>query len=213
MSIEYPNLAGIATVDLIEKIGGGSFSASYINWSRTMHLLRDNAPGWLPELVTNADGGLLHRAPIGAYLLIRFVHIDGKTTPAVPQAIMNNKNNSIALEAITSRDVTDTQVRGICKAAALTFGLAYELWAKMPLESGYAEQENPEQALELEVTDEQLAVLQDRMEANGTDKEAFFAILKISKLSDIKTVSKYNQAINAQDKKDAKKKQHLEEVT
>jgi hypothetical protein len=140
---QYPNLAGIATDNLIEKIGGSGFQASYINWSRTMHLLREHAPGWLPETVPNGDGGLLHRAPVGAYLLIRFVHADGRTTPSVPQSIMDNKNNSIALERITSRDVTDTQVRGICKAAALLFGLAYELWAKMPLESGYAEQEKP----------------------------------------------------------------------
>ena len=140
---EYPNLAGVATENLIEKIGGGGFQASYINWSRTMHLLRAHAPGWLPELVHNADGGILHRAPVGAYLLIRFVHADGRTTPSVPQAIMDNKNNSIPLERVTSRDVTDTQVRGICKAAALLFGLAYELWAKMPLESGYAEQDKP----------------------------------------------------------------------
>lgn len=146
MSNEYPNLAGIATENLIEKIGGGGFQASYINWSRTMHLLRTHAPGWLPELVHNADGGILHRAPVGAYLLIRFVHADGRTTPAVPQAIMDTRNNSVALDKVTSRDVTDTQVRGICKAAALLFGLAYELWAKMPLESGYAEQEAPVEA-------------------------------------------------------------------
>lgn len=143
---EYPNLAGIATDNLIEKIGSNKFQASYINWSRTMHLLRTHAPGWLPELVHNAEGGILHRAPIGAYLLIRFVHADGRVTPAVPQAIMNNSNNSIALSDVTSRDVTDTQVRGICKAAALLFGLAYELWAKMPLESGYAEQVKPDEA-------------------------------------------------------------------
>jgi hypothetical protein len=57
---------------------------------------------------------------------------------------MDTRNNSVALENITSRDVTDTQVRGICKAAALLFGLAYELWAKMPLESGYAAEEKPQ---------------------------------------------------------------------
>ena len=35
---EIPNLAGVATKDLVETKGGGSFSASYINWSRTMNL-------------------------------------------------------------------------------------------------------------------------------------------------------------------------------
>lgn len=132
----FPNLAGVATADLVEKIGTGKFSASYINWSRTMQLLREGAPGWLPEMVPAPDGGILHQAPVGGYLLIRFVNGDQRT-PALPQAIMDTRNAAIPLERITARDITDTHRRGICMAAALTFGLAYELWAKLPLESGY----------------------------------------------------------------------------
>ena len=139
-----PNLAGIATDDLVEKIGGGSFSASYINWSRTMHLLRVHAPGWLPVLVHNVEGGILHRAPVGCYLLIKFQHVDGSETPPMPQAIMDSHNKAIALDRVTARDITDTHRRGLCMAAAMTFGLAYELWAKLPLESGYAEEAKPE---------------------------------------------------------------------
>jgi hypothetical protein len=137
---DIPNLAGIATADLVEKIGAGSFSASYINWSRTLHLLRTNAPGWLPELVPTRDGGILHEAPQGAFLLIRFRHTDGTVTPEVPQAIMDTRNAAIATAKVTARDITDTHRRGVCMAAALTFGLAYELWAKVALESGYGEQ-------------------------------------------------------------------------
>jgi len=137
---EYPNLAGTATKDLVENIGGGNFSASYINWSRTMHLLRTHAPGWLPVLTPNPEGHILHRAPVGCYLLIKFRHLDGSETPPMPQAIMDSRNNAIPLEKVTARDITDTHRRGICMAAAMTFGLAYELWAKMPLESGYAEE-------------------------------------------------------------------------
>ncbi len=140
---ELPNLAGVATQSLVETLGGGSFKASYINWARTVQLLREHAPGWLPELVRTGDGGLLHRAPVGAYLLIRFKHADGTVTTEVPQAIMDTKNNSVPLDKITARDVTDTHRRGVCMAAAFTFGLAYELWAKMPLETGYAVEEKP----------------------------------------------------------------------
>jgi len=140
MTTPIPNLAGIAHAELVESIGGGNFSASYINWSRTMHLLRTHAPGWLPEIVHASDGGILHRAPAGGFLLLRFVHPSGATTPAVPQAIMDSRNAAIGWDKITARDITDTHRRGICMAAALTFGLAYELWAKIPLESGYAEQ-------------------------------------------------------------------------
>lgn len=131
-----PNLAGIATANLVEKIGTGSFTASYINWSRTMNLLREHAPGWLPELVSGPDG-IVHSAPVGAYLLIRFKHVDGTVTPEVPQAIMDTRNAAIPREKVTARDITDTHRRGVCMAAAFTFGLAYELWAKIALESGY----------------------------------------------------------------------------
>lgn len=143
---EIPNLAGVATSDLVEKIGAGNFQASYINWSRTLQLLRTNAPGWMPELVQSAGGEVLHRAPAGGYLLIRFRHVDGTVTPEVPQAVMDNRNKAIAFDKIDARDLTDTHRRGVCMAAAMTFGLAYELWAKVTLESGYGEAANDEGA-------------------------------------------------------------------
>jgi pyruvate/2-oxoglutarate dehydrogenase complex dihydrolipoamide acyltransferase (E2) component len=138
---DLPNLAGVATKDLVESIGTGRFSASYINWSRTMNLLRQNAPGWMVDYEPNAEGELLHRAPVGGYLMIRFRHVDGTVTPALPQAVMDHKNNSIPYDKIAARDITDTQRRGMCMAAAMTFGLAYELWAKIALESGYGAEE------------------------------------------------------------------------
>lgn len=137
--MEIPNLAGVATKDLVEQIGSGSFKASYINWSRTMNLLRTHAPGWTASCITDASGSLLHKAPVGAYLMIQFVHTDGSETPAIPQAVMDHRNNAIPYEKISARDITDTQRRGTCMAAAFIFGLAYELWAKMPLESGYGD--------------------------------------------------------------------------
>lgn len=137
MPAELPRLGGVATKDLVETIGSGSFKAQYINWSRTMELLRQHAPGWMVETVFNADGELLHRAPVGAQLMLRFRHTDGTCTTEVPQAVMDHRNNSIPYEKITSRDITDTHRRGACLLAAFQFGLAYELWAKMPLESGY----------------------------------------------------------------------------
>jgi len=142
MPQELPNLAGVATKNLIEKIGSGSYSAEYINWSRTLKLLREYAPGWCIESVFNAEGGLVHRAPgNGGYLLLRFRHVDGTVTPEVPQAVMDNRNKAIIYDNISARDVTDTHRRGACLAAAMTFGLAYELWAKLPLESGYADEQ------------------------------------------------------------------------
>lgn len=136
---DIPNLAGVVTKDLVDTIGSGSFKASYVNWSRTLNLLRQHAPGWMPETLAAQDGSLVHRAPVGGYLMIRFVHADGTETPAVPQSIMDSRNSAIAFEKITARDITDTQRRGTCLAACYFFGLAFELWAKMPIESGYGD--------------------------------------------------------------------------
>ncbi len=140
MKTEIPNLAGVATQNLVEKIGGGNFQASYINWSRTMQLLREHAPGWEPRLVQDKDGAILWRAPVGGFLMICFANGDAETMP-VPQAVMDQRNAAIPWDKITARDITDTHRRGICLAAAMTFGLAYELWAKLPLESGFRHEE------------------------------------------------------------------------
>ena len=134
-----PNLAGVATSNLVETIGTGSYKASYINWARTFNLLHEHAPGWYLDTVLTPDGNTVWPAPgNGGYLMLRFCHIDGTCLAPVPQAIMDNRNNPIPFDKISARDVTDTHRRGGCMAAAMTFGLAHELWAKMPLESGYA---------------------------------------------------------------------------
>jgi len=143
---ELPNLAGVATKDLVDTIGSGRFMAAYINWARTINLLHQHAPGWMVDYVAGPDGGLVHRAPVGGYLLISFRHIDGTTTPALPQAIMNHKNNAIPFDEITARDVTDTQRRGMCMAAAMTFGLTYELWAKDKMEEAYSRNDSAPEA-------------------------------------------------------------------
>jgi len=158
--MSLPNLAKVATSDLVDHIKTGNFSAAFINWARTMQLLREHAPGWLPEMVTAPDGYVIHQAPVGAYLLIRFRN--GETvTPAVPQAIMDARNGAIPIDKITARDVSDTHRRGVCMAAAFTFGLAYELWAKLPLESGYAQGEQGADEMPAEVLADWLAYINE----------------------------------------------------
>ena len=127
--MELPNLAGVISAQDVESKGSGSYKADYISWARTMQLLHQHAPGWLPDAIPADGGGLLHCCPNGCYLLIRFTHTDGSTTPAVPQAVMDNRNNAIPFDKITARDITDTHRRGLAMAAALQFGLASELWA------------------------------------------------------------------------------------
>jgi hypothetical protein len=179
-----PYLAGVATSDLVERIGSGNFSASYINWSRTLELLRKNAPGWMIETVPASDGGILHRAPVGGYVLLQFRHVTGYTTPPVPQAVMDTRNNAVPFDKITARDITDTHRRGACLAAAMTFGLAYELWAKMPLESGYVEQaEDSAPAID------KGEVMQPLMEAAQKGKAAFLEAWKAAPAAHKKIVT------------------------
>ena len=140
MPESIPNLAGVATKDLVETIGTGNYKASYINWARTFNLLHQHAPGWYLEMMLTNDGAQVWPASgNGGSLMLRFCHVDGTKLAPVPQAVIDNRNNSIPLDKITSRDITDTHRRGGCLAAAMTFGLGHELWAKMPLESGYNE--------------------------------------------------------------------------
>ena len=142
--MELPNLAGVITKQDVESKGSGSYKADYISWARTMQLLHQHAPGWLPDAIPAEGGCLLHNAAVGCYLLIRFVHTDGTVTPAVPQAVMDNRNNAIPFDKITARDITDTHRRGLAMAAALQFGLASELWAGNMGENPYrSEQAEP----------------------------------------------------------------------
>ena len=67
---------------------------------------------WLVcETVFNADGDLVHKAPVG--VLADAVSHVLVCTPEVPQAIMDHRNNAISYDKITARDVTDTQRRGL----------------------------------------------------------------------------------------------------
>ena len=142
--MDIPNLAGIATEDLVETVPGASFAARYINWARTMNLLHEHAPGWLPHCIHTEDGGILHQAPSGGYIQVQFVFIETELyLPPIAQAVTGNNHKPIAFDAITATDIVNTQVRGYCKAAAVCFGLGYELWAKDKMESGYGEAAEP----------------------------------------------------------------------
>ncbi len=124
----YPDLSHVASQDDVSTKGRGNFQADYINWAKTMQMMREHAPGWLPDTM-DINEDMVHRAPDGTgYLQIFFRHADGRTTPCVPHAIMDHAMK--AKKNIDARDVSDAFVRGACKAAALQFGLAWQMWSK-----------------------------------------------------------------------------------
>jgi hypothetical protein len=124
-------------------------------------------------MIFNEEGSPIFKAPVGGMIFIRFRHVTGFALSEVPQAIMDNRNNSIPWDRISSRDVTDTHRRGVCMAAAFHFGLAYELWAKMPLESGYAAKVVDEEEFQ-KVKAENKAIATPKKEESSTPTESDF---------------------------------------
>ena len=138
----FPNLGDVITTDDVSTKGSGSYKADYINWARTMHLLHLYAPGWQFNLHLDVTlGGHVWKAPNGtAYVVGYFTGPDGQRTPDFPQAVMDNRNNAIAFDKVSARDLTDSHRRCLCTAAAAHFGLAWQLWAREEVENPHREQ-------------------------------------------------------------------------
>jgi len=145
---DFPNLGAVITKADVDTKGTGSYAADYVNWCRVCHILQDNAPGWQFQLVPTLDGNHVWQAPNGtAYVVGCFVHIDGTRTPDFPQAIMDNRNNAIAFEKVTARDLTDAHRRCLCSCCAAQFGYAWQLWAREPVENPHRD-ETPKPAVQ-----------------------------------------------------------------
>lgn len=132
---DFPNLGGVITPDDISSKGTGSYAADYVNWAKIAHLLHVHAPGWQFALRTASDGGHAWQAPDGSGYVVGYFQNGEQITPDFPQACMDNRNNPIPAERITARTLTDTHRRCLCTAAAFTFGLGYELWARVEVEN------------------------------------------------------------------------------
>ena len=135
-----PNLGAVINQADIDKKGTGSYAADYVNWCRTAQLLRENAPGWQFHLRPTAEGQHVWKAPNGTGYVVGYFKGPGDaTTPDFPQAVMDNRNAAVPLDKIDARDLTDTHRRCLCTAAAAQFGLAWQLWAKEPVENPHRE--------------------------------------------------------------------------
>lgn len=127
----YPDLHNIDVSGYVKTKGTGKFAADYVPWAIIANLLREHAPGWQPYAAQADDDSIAHAAPDGTYyLLIGFRHPDPEQmdTELVPHAVMDHRMD--AKKNPSARDIADAYVRGMCKAAALLFGLGWRLWAK-----------------------------------------------------------------------------------
>ena len=145
--LKIPNLAGVITKADVDTKGTGSYAASYVNWAKVAHLLHEHAPGWDFHLRPALEGNLLHQAPDGtAFVVGYFDGPDGETLADFPFPCMDNRNNPIQLEKVSARILTDNHRRALAACAAFSFGLAYELWAKDPVEDPHREEQAPKAA-------------------------------------------------------------------
>ena len=129
--MKLPYLAGVVTVNDVRQKGSGSYAADFVSWAKIMQLINKHAPGWMPQLAITPEGDNVFKAPDGTgYVQVSFVHPEEGETMEWPQAVMNNRNQPVAYDAISARDVTDTHRRAICSAAAAFFSLGFELWAR-----------------------------------------------------------------------------------
>lgn len=134
--LSIPNLGGVITTDDVSQKGSGSYKADYVNWCRVAHLLHANAPGWQFNVQPSPSGSHVWEAPNGtAYVVGYFTGPNGERTPDFPQSVMDNRNAPIAFAKVSARDFTDTHRRCLCTAAAATFGLAWQLWAREEIEN------------------------------------------------------------------------------
>ena len=139
-----PNLAGVITKADIDTKGTGSYAAAYINWAKVAHLLHEHAPGWQFHLQQEDNGSYIFTTPDNtAYVVGFFTGPDNSKTADFPFPCMDMRNNPIAADKVSARILTDTHRRALCAAAAYTFGLAYELWAKEEIENPHREEEAP----------------------------------------------------------------------
>jgi hypothetical protein len=135
-----PNLAGVITKADIDTKGSGTYAASYVNWAKVAHLLHEQAPGWEFHLQPTDAGSLIWQAPDGtAFVIGYFTGPDDQATADFPFPAMGNRNEPIAFDKVSARTLSDTHRRALCAAAAFTFGLGYELWAKEEVENPHRE--------------------------------------------------------------------------
>ena len=143
----FPNLSNVITTDDVSQKGTGSYKADYVNWCRVSKLLLDHCPGWQFHLAHYVDSSHVWKAPNGTgYVVGYFTGPNGERTPDFPQAVMDNRNNPVAYEKVTARDVTDTHRRALAACSAFTFGLAWQLWAREEVENPHREEKKAKPA-------------------------------------------------------------------
>ena len=121
-SNHYKVLSETSVKDKVEKKG----NLQYLSWSHAWHILKTHYPNAQRKVYESEHTGLNYFTDgVTAYVKVGIIvegleHID-----YLP--IMDNRNGSVRIEKITSRDVNDAIMRSTTKAIAF-HGLGLSLW-------------------------------------------------------------------------------------
>ena len=109
---------------------GGKFQPKYISWCDAWALLKHDHPDatWKPY-ESPASGMPYFVSPDGCGVMVKVGVTVNDVEMICWQPIMDNNMNGKKVQAVTSRDVSDTIQRALVKAIGL-HGLGLELWSK-----------------------------------------------------------------------------------
>jgi len=146
----YKTLSAISVKEKVKKKG----HLNYLPWSHAWHILKTHYPSAQRIVYESEHTGLNYFTDgVTAYVKVGLIvngleHID-----YLP--VMDNKNASVSIEKVTSRDINDTIMRSTVKAIAL-HGLGLSLLTGEESVSEPTQEEAPKEKklLKLDVDDE-----------------------------------------------------------
>jgi hypothetical protein len=138
-SNHYKILSETSVKDKVEKKG----NLQYLSWSHAWHILKTHYPNAQRKVYESEHTGLNYFTDgVTAYVKVGIIvegleHID-----YLP--VMDNRNGSVRIEKVTSRDVNDAIMRSTTKAIAF-HGLGLSLWTGEEVSvSSSTQDESPE---------------------------------------------------------------------
>lgn len=120
----FLNLRSIRVKHLFEKKG----KLDYLNWAKAWELLKSSYPDANYEVWRHKETGENYFTNKNSGWVVVTVTV-GEISHTVDLAIMDNYNNAIPKEKITSVDSMNTQQRALTKAIAL-HGLGLNAWTR-----------------------------------------------------------------------------------
>jgi len=129
---------------------GGKFQPKYIAWCDAWALLKLDHPDATFKSYENPTSGMPYFvSPDGCGVMVKVGVTVGDVEMICWQPIMDDRMNGKKVQAVTSRDISDTIQRALVKAIGL-HGLGLELWSKNERQIRKHMNSEPKQPVKLE---------------------------------------------------------------